>query len=74
MHIMVCRQGYGAGAQTTLDGRRRSQRLLDVGAGPLNFGSGSKDIFCGASELMQVMQWFLVFNGPNCAGTGTKNF
>ena len=27
-----------------------------------------------SKPTVQIMQWFLVFNAPNCSGAGAKNF
>ena len=43
------------------------------GAGAWDSGSGSTDFF-GGKRVVQIIQWFLVFNGPNRSGVGAKNF
>jgi len=37
------------------------------GTGAWNLGSGSTDNLLG-KRVVQILQWFLVFNGPNRSG------
>lgn len=42
------------------------------GSGPKQSGSGSTDIVCGERDL-QIIQCFIVFNGPHRPGVGARN-
>ena len=42
------------------------KRFWMAGAGAKNLGFRSIDIVCQENEL-SILQWFLVFNGPNCS-------
>jgi len=55
-------QGCGAGAQAILDGRS------------LKFGFPFNRHSLLGKRVLRIIQWFLVFNGPNRPGAGAKNF
>lgn len=41
---------------------------------PETWVPGAQTQFCRESEVVQIIQWFFVFNGPDRSGAGTINF